>query len=751
MIALHHSFLPKSLVASIALSLLACASLATETFFVSPLGNDQWSGRLSAPTEDGQDGPFATLQRAQTATRQRNADTSQAREDIRVILRGGYYSLSESLVFTEADSGTEYAPIEWSNYPGETVLLSGGAALTGAETLSKTHPLYQRIPSTARPHVQVVDLPSLGIRNFGSLARKGFQIPFAPSSLQLYADGRPMTLARYPNSDWTRIADVPKESGEPFHPGHHSDRRYDDVPTGRHFGKIEYDGNRPDSWTFDHDIWVHGYWTWDWADSSERISKIDTNAKYLTLAPPYHRYGITKGQRYFYYNIPEELDTPGEWYLDRTDGKLYYWPPSNSPNASLHISLLDRALISVSGASNLRFSGFDFAYSRSVGIEIADSHHVTLSGCHFYALSGTAVTINGGNNCGVSDSHFEWLDAGCLKIDGGDRTTLSPGNHYATNNHFHDFGLVYRTNNPAIHISGVGHRAAHNLIHDAPHMALFFRGNDHLIEYNEIHHIAKETGDVGAIYTGRDYTSRGTIVRFNYLHDLIGPGLHGVRGVYLDDFTSGIVIYGNLFVRAGRAAFIGGGRDNLVQNNVFIDCEPSVQVDGRGLSWAVHHFDQSHSSYASTLRDRMAEANATQAPYATRYPSLVTLYNDEPRVPKYNKIQNNLSFGGIFLDLYDGADTELVTVSGNLIGDPIALRMTEESDQSPDFTTYRPGAAETRKVLSDNQTEKTIPRDAFFQVKEGRPVINYEQLPQDSGFIPLPVSKMGLQAIETSH
>src|SRR6266851_8607022 len=135
---------------------------------------------------------------------------------------------------------------------------------------------------------------------------------------------------------------------------------------------------------------------------------------------------------------------------------------------------------------------------------------------------------------------------------------------------------------PAVLLDGVGLRASHNLIHDHPHCAILFGGNDHLIEFNEIHHIALETGDVGAIYTGRDYTFRGNRIRHNYIHHTGGVGM-GSMGVYMDDCVSGTEVFGNVFFKVHWAMFIGGGRDHRVENNLFVDCDPAVRADGRGL------------------------------------------------------------------------------------------------------------------------------------------------------------------------
>ncbi|MEI2723019.1 MAG: hypothetical protein V9H26_05595 [Verrucomicrobiota bacterium] len=87
-------------------------------FFVSPAGNDNWSGRLAAPNATNTDGPFATITRAKRAVRELKASVFQPKEkaidpryvgtaypygkgkDIVVFIRQGFYSLSEPLLFT---------------------------------------------------------------------------------------------------------------------------------------------------------------------------------------------------------------------------------------------------------------------------------------------------------------------------------------------------------------------------------------------------------------------------------------------------------------------------------------------------------------------------------------------------------------------------------------------------------------------------------------------------------------------------
>ena len=262
---------------------------------------------------------------------------------------------------------------------------------------------------------------------------------------------------------------------------------------------------------------------------------------------------------------------------------------------------------------------------------------------------------------------------GGILLAGGDRKTLTPSRHYAENNHIHDYGRWNRTYKAGISIDGVGTRVANNLIHDAPHQAIFVSGNDNLIELNEIHRVCTETGDAGAFYMGRDWAQRGNIVRYNYFHDLRAGGLDGqggfseVMAVYLDDWMSGATIFGNIFYKAGRAVLIGGGRDNVVENNVFVDCHPAVHIDARGLGWANYYFNGKET----ILFDRLKLVAHDQPPYSTRYPRLATILADEPAQAKGNRVARNIRVGGAWLELQDGLTDKTVEIRGNLTeGDP---------------------------------------------------------------------------------
>ncbi|HUI09282.1 MAG TPA: right-handed parallel beta-helix repeat-containing protein [Bacteroidota bacterium] len=604
--------------------------------------------------------------------------------------------------------------------------------------------ILARLSPAARGHVVATDLRAQGVTEYGEITPKG------PPPMELFVNGKRMTIARYPNEGWLRIADVPQTGDTMYNGGLEREKRFNGVPAGRHYGRITYDGNEPSRWAPANDIYLHGYWTFDWSDSYQRVQSIDTVKHEITLRPPHHWYGYTKNQRYYVMNVLEELDSPGEWYLDRTHGILYLWPPEEIREAV--VSMLREPFVTLTDCPNVRVEGISFEYTRGRGVAITRGHDDVVARCTFAEMGGEAVWVDGGFHDGVISCDMYDLGLGAIFLRGGDRKTLSPGGHYAEDNDIHDFSTWLRTGQYAVIFEGVGQRMSHNLIYNSPFEGVTFRGNDMLIEYNEFHDLMKETGDAGAIHVGRDWTWQGNVIRYNYFHDLKGPGLHGVMGVYLDDWASGFTVTGNLFYRAGRATMIGGGRFNSVTENVYVECSPSVHVDARGLGWASYYFDGT----TNELFAEMDSMHYNRPPYSTRYPGLLKMEDSTPAVPKYNTIERNMSYGGRWMDVYDylAFDLSVVTIRDNLIGDPILLRRRKDGEKGWDpyyldidmkegfvaLPNGDPGAARTfsGNVIVNGNPGVRDPAKGDFSLVEGSVAARL-------GFKPVPTGEMGLR------
>jgi len=639
--------------------MLACGAFAirAQEFFISPSGEDTNHGTRQAP--------FASMERARDAVRELKGQ--KPREPITIWLAGGDYFRTQAFELTAADSGSVDRRIIWRSLPGQKVRLLGALKIHGFGRVTNTNILDRLHPDT-RSHILEANIGSQETFQFGQMKSRGFARPISPAHCELFYGGKPMTLARWPNEgSWTKISGFPQEKARPD--GH-----------GGQFGDLEtgfiYEGDRPRGWHDVSEIWAHGYWAWDWANSYERVGSIDLDKRLVKTLAPYGHYGFRKGQRVYFLNILEELDQPGEWFLDRKTARLYFWPPDNrldsGKDAEVLLSVSAEPLFSLKDASFVTIEGLTIEGTRANAIEIQGGASNLVTDCVIRNIGNYGVRIAGGTCNGVSKCAVLDTGDGGVSVDGGNRQDLTPGRHFVEDCHFQRQGRWSKCYVPAILFGGVGHRASGNLIEDHPHCAILYSGNDHLIEYNEIRNIALETGDVGAIYTGRDYTYRGNRIRFNYIHHTGGVGM-GSMGVYMDDCVSGTEIFGNIFFKVHRAVFLGGGRDHMVANNVFVDCEPAVELDGRGLDtspvWRTMVDD--------TMRDRLA--NIPLKLYRKRYPEMMSLDQSygSPEgtpikgdafkgvAPDNNSVLRNICVGN-WLRTGWHAKLEMIVVSGNV-------------------------------------------------------------------------------------
>jgi len=635
----------------------------SSAFYVSTQGNDSWSGKLAEPAASGADGPFATLAGARDAVRQLKQSGGLPHGGVTIFLRAGSYRLNETFTLNSEDSGTADAPVVYRAHEGENVRVTGGVNIDPATFKPVSDPqVLQRLAEPVRYTVLQCDLRALGINDFGSLSSRGFNRPVQTSHLELFCDGKPMTIAQWPDSgDFARITDVPEDAL--VDDGH-----------GTQVGKLEagfyYDGDRPSRWKSFNNVWMHGYWCRDWANSYERIDSINFDTGLIKTKPPHGLYCFRKGQRFYFLNVLEELDQPGEYYVDTEAGILYFLPPEPLyANTEITVSLLPEPLVTLDGVSHVCLRDFTLEATRSHAVVVTGGSDNTIAGCTIRNLGNWGVQVNGGTNHRVTACEICNTGDGAISISGGNRKTLTPANHSADNNHLHDYGRWSRSYQAGVRVAGVGHRVAHNLIHDAPHNAVLYNGNEIIIEFNEIYKVCMESGDVGAIYTGRDYTYRGNAVRYNYIRDIGGINDFS-SAIYMDDAVSGHEIRGNIVI-GGDGIWLGGGCDFIIENNIFIECRRGIKVDARGLApglWKRMIYD--------TMLNRLKEMNWRQPPYSTRYPelaALVSYYEKDDGIPPFNnRIAHNIAFNGGWLSVGWNAKEEWLELENNLVDiDPL--------------------------------------------------------------------------------
>lgn len=595
---------------------------------------------------DGAEGAFKTLEEARDAIRAAKT-AGTLTEGAEVHVHGGDYVRQAPFALAVEDSGTATAPIRYLADPKAPARLLGGRLIQGFAPVTDPA-ILGRLDEAVRPQVLQVNLKALGVEDYGSPASGG---------LELFFNGHRMTLSRWPNDGFDHIAELVVEDGHQIH-----------GISGSLVGKFKYAGERPSRWIGEKDAWLHGYWFWDWAEQRQQIEAIDTANTTIALKEPYHGYGYRKGQWFYAFNVLSELDAPGEWYLDREAGNLYFWPPSDPARAEIMITLLPN-LVSMENVSFVTFQGMTLEGARDTVVTVREGEGVRLNTLTIRNSGGNAISAGGGKNHGVEACDIHGMGGAGISIDGGDRATLTPAGHFAVNNHIHHYAEINRVYHAGIHVSGVGNRVANNYIHDAPHMAIGFLGNDHIIELNEIHDVCLESNDAGALYTGRNWTMRGHVIRNNYLYDVTGYLGKGSVGVYLDDMFSSAEIYGNVFRNVTSAAFIGGGRDCTVENNIFIDCKMALHIDARALGWAHQAADDWIAEAAE--KGTIQGIAWNKPPYSERYPKLVNILENEPKAPVGNLVARNIFVGADWKNVEAQADPYVSYVDNLTDTDPL--------------------------------------------------------------------------------
>lgn len=559
-------------------------------FYVSTKGNDSNNGSKAAP--------FLTIEKAIEAVR--NTDKTNKR-GITVCIEAGEYCVS-SLEFTKEDSGTKECPVTYCSYNGEVVINGGVTLFANDFEAVKNYPEYEkRLSEEAQKNVVVIDLTkkpySLTKDDWGKIFAIGsyhtansYDGDYVGSLYcELFVDDIRQTVARYPDNDYLYTEEVVKTGL-----GKESDGALTEVQNWSEIRNPESDVYRVNSelaekisgWENLSDVWMFGYWKYDWADASSPIGSF--NAQTGELSPKFvSLYGTKTDAPYYFFNVFEELTTEGEWYLDREKGLLFLWKHEGFENAKIDLSLSLEPIISAE-VDYITFDGITFKGTRDDGIVITGDNN-KIQNCVIKNVAGNALLMTGSNNLAFNNEITRTGKGGII-LDGGDTETLTAGNNIADNNYIHHWSEIYQTYQPAVTLLGVGNICSHNEMHDSPHEAITYKGNNHIIEYNNIHNVCLLSDDAGAIYSGRSWVWYGNTVRYNCIYN-VGSGEHRPDGIYLDDALSGQNIYGNLLINIPRNSIhIGGGRDNIVTNNIIVNSgENAIYFDDRARDGALNN------------------------------------------------------------------------------------------------------------------------------------------------------------------
>ena len=581
--------------------------------YVSMRGNDANPGTG--------DLPFRTITAAQKAAR-------RIPGPVIVEVREGVYD--ETLIFTEEDSGDTYLT-------REKAVLTGGECFLWEETEDIPEAVKACLTPEAAGRVRMIDLKKHGIDP--ELYRELYEIGEYSTgekydgvsrgwNLEVFENGRRMTLARYPNEGYLQleavadVGDIAEFPPQNYWTGWNGRRNH---RPGMYI--IDKNTNeRVKKWKHPETAWMFGYFYWDWADSSTPVRLYPENR---AAVPGFvSKYGAQAGAQYYFYNVLDELDSPGEFYLDREEGLLYVYPRGKA-EPYFDISLRKDPLIEVRGADHMTFSGFHLTNVRNTAIVAAGSANrfekLTIRNAAVHGIS-----VSGYRNL-VTECDIAHTGCGGIYVEGGERRTLTHGENIVQNNRIHEFSEVYQTYQAGVSLTGAGNICAHNEISGSPHLAIYYKGNEHLIEYNDIHDVVLHSDDAGAIYSGYDWAGHGTVIRYNRLEN-IGSEDFLPNGIYWDDGLSGQTAYGNVFINVRKCGIlIGGGRDNRFTGNIIVgESVDPIFYDDRNREgfvcggWAHASCDTPDAPHWRKLE----EVPYREGIWKERYPSLARITTD---------------------------------------------------------------------------------------------------------------------------
>jgi len=602
--------------AALSLALAAGTGVLARDLYVSPQGNDQNPGT--------QERPLASVQRALVATR--------GAESAAVWLADGEYSVGAGLLLDAASGGPLPALTIRAQTPHR-------ARLTGARQVTGFRPIAPEeakalISAEARTKVLVADLRAQGFPALGTLP-DAFR---APGCEEVIFGDLPMQSARWPNEGFTAFTEViDAGASDPIHWVTREVYRP---------GSFRFPSERAKLWDFARGVYLHGFWCYEWADEVLKAASYNPETGELRLAAK-HGYGIgnprekTPHRPFYALHVFEELDCPGEYYLDRTANRLYFWPPGDPAATPVRLSLCRNPLVKAVGAGNLALRDLVIENGCGWGVQLSQCTGSTVENCVVRNLGLGGISSSGGERNQIVRCEVARTGAQAVTVTAGDRKTLSHGHCAVVGNHLHHPGRLDWMGGRGVVLGGCGNRVANNLIHDCPTGGVSYGGNEHVLELNEVHTTCLLYADVGVFYTGRDWASRGNIVRWNYIHDTADHGGSGSQAIYLDDCDSGDEVIGNIvFGGVSRGVLLGGGRDNLILGNLFIDLPKGIHVDARGPRAIT--LDKPGSW---NLKARCEEVGYLSALWRERYPSLARILDEQPLLPLGNVMRSNIFVG----------------------------------------------------------------------------------------------------------
>ena len=686
-----------------------------QKIFVSAVGDDSGDG--------SEEEPLRTLEKAIDVANEMREDSDKL---IEILLREGTYSVTNTIKIINSQKDDSLLKI--SAYQDEKVTINAGVDIPlSAMNIADSDFTNAIIDKPNAGSVLQYNLKDAQIEDLGEISLRGHLISDEKEAqAELSLNGEVQKLAGWPNGEYTGLI-KPTDSNE------YGKRTKSGIANGCSF-QVNYD--RPSQWSKPEQAWLSGtigpnyefdYYPVSRFDSEEKRVYLSRGALEKYYTDPYYRFE----------NVPEELDEPGEYYIDRQSGMLYFYPPEDAPKDSVLTITMSTPTLDVSGkapnsmfrienSKNIVFENLIFKGGRGSAITGKNNSNIQFINCEINSFGENGIRFDASTDIKISDCKIHDVGQdGILFVSCGNYKTLSPSNIVVSNNDIYNFARLERSYKTGIDFGYrcVGATAANNHIHNGPHAGMIFYGVNNDIYGNEFDNLVTEFSDMDALYCNNsNYPwERGNKIHNNYFHDIGKSSMNGrhqinVRAIRTDNRGCGLNIYENLFYNIGNGgngngnngigAITAEGTRNRIFNNLFVDCNEAyfntlqykeIENADDGTLYPDTVINSSGVEVANTINgakvaDLKKQMENYLPVYGKQFPELYNYFYEHPNMSKTNEFKNNMIINiAIPLSNFNGTQNEegfrgsqmLTAASGNYV-----------STSDPGFVSYDNGNLE---------------------------------------------------------
>ena len=686
-----------------------------QKIFVSTVGDDSGDG--------SEEEPLRTLEKAIDVANEMREDSDKL---IEILLREGTYSVTNTIKIINSQKDDPLLKI--SAYQDEKVTINAGVDIPlSAMNIADSDFTNAIIDKPNAGSVLQYNLKDAQIEDLGEISLRGHLISDEKEAqAELSLNGEVQKLAGWPNGEYTGLI-------KPIDSNEYGKRTKSGIANGCSF-KVNYD--RPSQWSKPEQAWLSGtigpnyefdYYPVSRFDSKEKRVYLSRGALEKYYTEPYYRFE----------NVPEELDEPGEYYIDRQSGMLYFYPPEDAPKDSVLTITMSTPTLDVSrkapnsmfrieNSKNIVFENLIFKGGRGSAITGKNNSNIQFINCEINSFGENGIRFDASTDIKISDCKIHDVGQdGILFVSCGNYKTLSPSNIVVSNNDIYNFARLERSYKTGIDFGYrcVGATAANNHIHNGPHAGMIFYGVNNDIYGNEFDNLVTEFSDMDALYCNNsNYPwERGNKIHNNYFHDIGKSSMNGrhqinVRAIRTDNRGCGLNIYENLFYNIGDGgngngnngigAITAEGTRNRIFNNLFVDCNEAyfntlqykeIETADDGTLYPDTIINSSGVEVANTINgakvaDLKKRMENYLPVYGKQFPELYNYFYEHPNMSKTNEFKNNMIINiAIPLSNFNGTQNEegfrgsqmLTAASGNYV-----------STSDPGFVSYDNGNLE---------------------------------------------------------